>query len=352
MDFDERTSVDEENVYRREPQCYSLVRGCRLNIIENVVDLIGNTPMIKLKIDGVKANLFAKLEYLNPGGSVKDRIAKQMIEKAEQRGIIKPGFTIVEATSGNTGISLSLVGAAKGYKVVIIMPDTASPERRSVMKHYGAEVILTPSSDFVEGAIAKAKELSKQPGWWMPSQFQNIDNVEAHAQNTAKEILSQVPGGQVDAFVAGIGTGGTLMGVAQTLRSVNPKVTIIAMEPVGPRSHAPRKVTKHLSIIHHQVEGTGDGFIPEIVKTDLIDDWIQVCDEDATEVACCLAKQKGLFVGISSGANVHAAIQLAKRFGKDKNLVTILPDSADRYYTTGLFRKSCCKRDGEEIRLR
>jgi cysteine synthase A len=269
-----------------------------------------------------------------------------MIEKAEQRGVIKPGFTIVEATSGNTGIALSLIGAAKGYKVVIVMPGTASPERRSIIRHYGADVILTPPADFVEGALAKAKELSKQPGWWMPSQFENSDNVEAHRENTGEEILKQVPGGLVDAFVAGIGTGGTLMGVAQTLKKANPQVRIVAVEPVGLRSRASQKVTKHLSIIDHQVEGIGDGFIPQIVKTDLIDDWIQVCDEDAIETACYLAKQKGLFVGISSGANVHASIKLAKSFDKGKNIVTILPDSADRYYTTGLFKKSCCERDG------
>lgn len=315
-----------------------------LKVVQNVLDLVGETPVIKLAFKGMKANLFAKLEYLNPGGSVKDRIAKQMIEQAEKRGIIKRGYTIVEATSGNTGIALSLVGAAMGYKVVIVMPGTASAERRSIMKHYGAEVVLTPPADFVEGALAKAKELAKQKGWWMPSQFENFDNLNAHEQNTGKEILKQVPGGWIDVFIAGIGTGGTLMGVGQALRTVNPEARIVAVEPVGPRSCVSKEVTKHLSIIDHQVEGIGDGFIPQIVKTDLIDDWVQVSDEDAIEMACCLARDRGLFVGISSGANVYASVKVAESLSNGKNVVTILPDSADRYYTTGLFKESCCQR--------
>ena len=314
-----------------------------MKVVESVIDLIGSTPLIKLVLPKIAADVYAKLEYMNPGGSVKDRIAKQMIEAAERRGVIKPGDTIVEATSGNTGIGLSMVGAAKGYKVVIVMPGTASAERRCVMRHYGARVILTPPADFVEGALAKARELAKRPGWWMPSQFENFDNVAAHMENTGKEILKQIPGGSVDAFVAGIGTGGTLMGVGRALRKVNPRVRIVAVEPVGSKSSAPERVTKHLEITDHQVEGIGDGFIPQIVKTDLIDCWAQVSDEDAIETACCLARERGLFVGISSGANVYAATQIAKSLGKGKTVVTILPDSADRYYTTGLFRASCCK---------
>jgi len=312
--------------------------------VKSVVDLIGGTPMIKLDFAHVEADLYAKLEYLNPGGSVKDRIAKQMIEQAEKRGALKPGYTIVEATSGNTGIALALVGAAKGYKVVVVMPGTASNERRSIVRHYGADVILTASDDFVEGALSKARELAKQPGWWMPSQFENADNVSAHREKTGEEILSQVPGGKVDAFVAGIGTGGTLMGVGQVLKTANPNSRLVAVEPVGYRSSNRQKVTEHLSIIDHQVEGIGDGFIPQIVKTDLIDDWVQVTDEDAIQTSCCLAREKGLFVGISSGANVYASIEVARSLGRGKNVVTVLPDSADRYYTTGLFRESCCER--------
>lgn len=311
--------------------------------MDNVVDLIGETPLIRLAFKGVDASLYAKLEYLNPGGSVKDRIAKQMIEEAEKRGLIRPGCTIVEATSGNTGIGLSLAGTAKGYKVVIVMPGTASPERRSIIRHFGAQVVLTPPEEFVEGAVAKAKVLAEQPGWWMPSQFENFDNVATHREHTGKEIVEQVPGGHVDAFLAGIGTGGTLMGVGQALRAVNPKVKIMAVEPVGSEATAPRRVTKHLSIIDHQVEGIGDGFIPEIVDESMISGWVQVCDEDAIEMACCLARQWGLFVGISSGANVHAAKKVTGSLGKGKTVVTILPDSADRYYTTGLFRESCCE---------
>lgn len=314
-----------------------------MKVAENVLDFIGETPMIKLVLKDVDASVYAKLEYFNPGGSVKDRIAKEMIEAAERRGVIKPGDTIVEATSGNTGIALSLVGAAKGYRVVIAMPGTASCERRSIMKHYGADVILTPPEDFVEGALSRARELAKQPGWWMPSQFENFDNVDAHRKNTGREILKQIPSGWVDAFLAGIGTGGTLMGVGQALRTVNPKVKVIAVEPVGLESCAPKKVRKHLSIIDHQVEGIGDGFIPHIVNTDMIDEWVQVTDEEAIESSCCLAREKGLFVGISSGANLCASSKVAKKLGKGKTVVTILPDSADRYYTTGLFRASCCK---------
>ncbi len=318
--------------------------GHHMRLVERVTDLIGHTPMIKLTFPNVEATIYAKLEYLNPGGSVKDRIAKHMIEAAEKRGIIKPGNTIVEATSGNTGVGLSLVGAAKGYKVVIVMPETASPERRSVIRHYGAKVVLTPSKDFVKGALRKARELSRLPGWWMPSQFENKDNVLAHVSTTGREILKQIPAGKVGAFVAGIGTGGTLTGVGKVLKKHDPETKIIAVEPVGLKSYQKGKVKHHLKIIDHQVEGIGDGFIPEIVDRELIDDWVQVTDEEAIETACCLAGEKGLFVGISSGANTYASIVTAKRLGKSKNIVTILPDSADRYYTTGLFKASCCHR--------
>ena len=309
-----------------------------MKVVNNVLELVAETPMIRLSFTGVEADIFAKLEYLNPGGSVKDRIAKYMIEKAEKRGDLKPGYTIVEATSGNTGIALSLVAAAKGYKVVVVMPECASVERRKIIEHYGAVVMLTPTGDFVEGALRKAKELVKQPGWWMPAQFENPDNVAAHRETTGKEILRQVPRGRIDAFVAGIGTGGTLMGVAEALKAVNAEVRIVAVEPVGSGLKA-KKVTKHLSIIEHKVEGIGDGFIPPIVKVDMIDEWVQVCDEDAIETACRLAKEKGLFVGISSGANVCASLKVAKALGKGKVVVTALPDSADRYYSTDLCKQ-------------
>jgi len=307
--------------------------------VNNVLDLIGETPMIKLDFPEDDVTIFAKIEYLNPSGSIKDRIAKYMIEQAEKRGKLKPEYTIVEATSGNTGIALSLVAATKGYKMVVVMPKTASLEREAVMKHYGADVVLTPAKDYVEGAVRKAGELAKQLGWWMPDQFGNFDNPAIHKETTGKEILEQVPRGRVDAFVAGVGTGGTLMGVAEALKAVNPKVKIVAVEPIGSRSEPTKKVTRHLSIKKHKVEGIGDGFIPPIANLDKIDEWVQVYDEDAIKMARRLAREKALFVGISSGANVYASLEVAKKLGKGKVVVTVLPDSADRYYSTDLFEQ-------------
>ena len=309
-----------------------------MKVVENVLELVAKTPMIKLGITEGEADILAKLEYLNPSGSIKDRIAKYLIEQAEKCGELKPGYTIVEATSGNTGIAFSLAATVKGYKMVVVMPETASAERRTIMKHYGADVVLTPAKDFIEGAVIKAKELAKQQGWWMPAQFENLDNVAAHRETTGEEILKQVPRDRVDAFVAGIGTGGTLMGVAEALKVANPKVKIVAVEPIGSRFRA-KKAIKHLSVTEHKVEGIGDGFIPSIVKVDVIDGWVQVYDEDAIETARRLAKEKGLFVGISSGANVYASLKMAKKLGKGKVVVTVLPDSADRYYNTDLFKE-------------
>ncbi len=306
-----------------------------MKVVENILDLVGKTPMIRLDFPDADATILAKIEFLNPAGSVKDRIAKYIIERAEERGELKPGYKIVEATSGNTGIALSLAAAAKGYKLIVVMPETSSLERRTIVSHYGAEVILTPAKDFIDGCVKKAKELAKQPGYWMPAQFDNRDNVAAHRETTGKEIVEQT-GGKVDAFVAGIGTGGTLMGVAEALRQKNPKVKIVAVDPIGAKSEA-KKITKPMSVTKHKIEGIGDGFIPSIVNLDQIDEWVQVCDEDAIEMACKLVKERGLFVGISSGANVHAALKIAKSLGKGKIVVTVLPDSADRYYSTNLF---------------
>ncbi len=313
-------------------------RTIEARLVKNVLDLVGNTPIMKLGLTKVEADIFAKLEYLNPSGSIKDRIAKYMIEQAENRDDLKPGYTIVEATSGNTGIAFSLAAAARDYGMVVVMPETASVERRTIMKHYGADVVLTPAQDFIEGAVRKAKDLAKQPGWWMPSQFENFDNVAAHRETTGKEILLQVPGGKIDAFVAGIGTGGTLMGVAQALKAADLETRIVAVEPIGSKTNATREVAEHLSIIAHKIEGIGDGFIPPIVKTEMIDEWIQVCDEDAIRTSCRLAKEEALFVGISSGANVYASLKVAKKLGKRKVVVTVLPDSADRYYSTDLCK--------------
>ncbi|MCZ2808977.1 MAG: cysteine synthase A [Candidatus Bathyarchaeota archaeon] len=303
---------------------------------KSVLDFVGNTPLIQLNSpEGVfstfEANLYAKVEYVNPSGSVKDRIAKYMIEQAEKRGELKPGYTIVEATSGNTGIAFSMAGAAKGYKVVIVMCEAMTEERRNFMRAYGAEVVSTPACDGLKGAVKKAKQLAKQSGWWMPAQFDNYDNVEAHRLIMGKEIIEQVPDGWVDAFVAGVGTGGTLMGVAKSLKEVNPEVKIVAAQPASSQELTGGKAGEH------RIDGIGDGFIPSIVDQSLIDEVINVKDEDAVNWSRLLAREKGLFAGISSGANVDAAVQLARRMKKGQNVVTVLPDSADRYASLGIF---------------
>ena len=312
-----------------------------MSTVDTVLELIGRTPLIKLNDSGrrtgpsrfanLEANLFAKLEFLNPSGSVKDRMAKYMIEQAEKRGDLKSGNTIVEATSGNTGVSFAMVGAVKGYKIVIVMPETMTKERQQMMRAYGAEVVLTPGDQYVKGSVDKAKELAKQPGWWMASQFDNFDNVAAHRETTGKEILEQVPGGKVDAFVASVGTGGTLMGVAEALRAVNPEVKIIAAQPATSRELTGGEPGKH------RIEGIADGFVPKIVDKSRIHETINVRDEDAVRFCRVLATEKGLFCGISSGCNVFAALRIARGMKKGQNLVTVLPDSADRYLSIGLF---------------
>ena len=265
---------------------------------------------------------------------MKDRIAKYMIEAAEKRGNLKPGFIIVEATTGNTGIALSLAASLKGYKLVVVMPETMTIERQQMMRAYGAEVVLTPGKDSVTGSVNKAKELAKQPGWWMPAQFENSDNVVAHREFTGAEILKQVPSGRVDAFIAGVGTGGTLMGVGEALRARNPTVRLIAAQPEGSKELTGGAAGKHM------IEGVADGFVPKIVDTSLINETIYVKDEDAVRTAQRLASEHGLLVGISSGANVFAAVRVARRMRKEDNVVTILPDSADRYLSLGIFEKT------------
>jgi len=308
--------------------------------ILSVLESIGNTPLIKLSTPGkpgvfgnFEGNLFAKMEFVNPSGSLKDRIARYMFEQAETRGDLKPGYTIVEATSGNTGIAFSMVAAVKGYKMVVVMPETMTKERVQIMQAYGAEVILTPGDEYVEGSVRKAKELAKQPGWWMPAQFDNFDNVTAHRETTGQEILAQVPGGKVDAFIASVGTGGTLMGVAQALRAVNPQAKIIAAQPAHSQELTGGQAGKH------KIEGVADGFVPSIVDTALIEETINVTDEDAVSMCRRLAAEKGLFVGVSSGCNVFAALRVVRRMKKGQNVVTVLPDSADRYLSIGLFEK-------------
>jgi cysteine synthase A len=309
-----------------------LERWFKVIIPNKVLSFVGNTPMINLEFPNTEAMLLAKLEFLNPSGSIKDRIAKYMIEQAEKRGDLKPGGTIVEATSGNTGIAFSMVAAAKGYKMVVVMPETMTKERQQMMQAYGARVNLTPGDQYVEGSVRVAKELAQKiSSWWMPAQFDNFDNVEAHRLTTGKEILEQVPGGKVDAFVASVGTGGTLMGVAKALKTVNPNVQIIAAQPAGSKELTGGKAGKH------KIEGIADGFIPQIVDTTIIDETINVTDNDAVNMSRYMAKTWGLFVGISSGCNVFAALEVARRLKKGDVVVTVLPDSADRYLSIGLF---------------
>ncbi len=306
-----------------------------MKIVNSVLELIGNTPLMRLNrvTDNRGASILAKLEFLNPTGSIKDRIALSMIEAAEEEGILKPGSTIIEATSGNTGIGLSFVAAAKGYKMIVVMPEVMSMERRRVMKIYGADLVLTPAKDFVEGSCKKAKELAKQTDGFCPDQFANPANVAAHRICTGQEIWEQTDG-KVDGFVAGVGTGGTLIGVAETLKKKNPRVVIAAVEP------AESPVMSEGKSGSHRIEGIGDGFIPDIIirARDLVDEVIAIKDEDAIRMTHRLIKEEGLFVGISSGANVLAAMQLGKKLGKGKTIVTVLPDNAYRYFSTDLFK--------------
>ena len=312
------------------------MRNYRLKVVENALELIGDTPMIKLSFTNEDAIIYAKVEYLNPSGSVKDRIAKHLIAEAENRGDLRPGYTIVEATSGNTGVAFSFAAAAKGYKMIVVMPETASIERRTIMKHYNAEVVLTPAKDFIKGAVKKASEIAKKPKHLAPCQFDNNDNVQAHERTTAQEMLKQVPGGKVDAFVAGIGTGGTLMGVVNVLRKKNPDLKVYAVDPIGRNVEGD---IEPLKCAEHKVEGIGDGFIPSITDLKVIDEVIQVTDKNAIATAQRLAREKGLFVGNSSGAYIWCALQTAEKLGKGKAVVTILPDNANRYYSTDLFKE-------------
>jgi len=274
-----------------------------MKVVDNALDLIGDTPMIKLSFPQEDAVIYAKAEFLNPSGSVKDRIARHMIAEAERRGELRPGYTIVEATSGNTGIAFSCAAAAKGYKMIVVMPETASVERRTIIRHYNADVVLTPAKDFIAGAVERAREIAKRPRHWAPRQFDNLDNIAAHEQTTAQEILKQIPGGRVDAFVAGVGTGGTLMGVAKALRKRSPGLRIYAVDPIGKNSGGE---VEPLTCSKHKVEGIGDGFIPSITDVKAIDEVIQVSDDDAIATAKRLAREKGLFVGTSSGAYIWA----------------------------------------------
>lgn len=298
-------------------------------IAENILELIGQTPTVKLnKIAGPDmATILAKLENFNPGGSVKDRICLSMIDDAEDKGLIKKGSTIIEPTSGNTGIGLAMIAAVRGYRCILTMPETMSLERIYILKSYGAQVVLTSGVEGMQGAIKKAEQLLKKiPNSFMPQQFKNPANPEAHRKFTVKEIL-EVSGGNLDAFVAGVGTGGTITGVGEALKKHNPKIKIVAVEP---KSSA---VLSGKEPGPHKIQGIGAGFVPEILNTEVIDEIIQVDDNEAFRMAGRLAKEEGLFVGISSGAAAWAALKVAGELGKGKTLMTILPDTGERYFS-------------------
>ncbi len=306
------------------------------NIYTSVDKLIGKTPLLELvnleKNNNLKATILAKLEYFNPAGSVKDRAALYMINDAEEKGLITKDTVIIEPTSGNTGIGLCSVAASRGYKVIIVMPETMSVERRLLMKAYGAELVLTDGSKGMSGAIAKAEELAKEiPSSFIPGQFINSANAKAHFETTGPEIYSDTDG-KIDIFVAGVGTGGTITGVGEYLKSQNKDIKIIAVEPSDSPFLSQGKAGSH------KLQGIGAGFIPEVLNTDIYDEIITVSSEDAFEAGRLIGKTEGVLVGISSGAALHAAIELAKRDENNgKNIVVLLPDTGDRYLSTEMF---------------
>lgn len=298
----------------------------------SILELIGSTPVIKLKrLPGKRdADVWGKMEYLNPGGSVKDRICLSMIEDAERKALLKPGGTIVEPTSGNTGIGLALIAAVKGYRLILTMPDTMSEERRSLLSAYGARLILTPDTKGMGGAIRKAEELvAEHSDYFMPQQFVNPANPEIHRRTTAVELLQQFK--RIDAFVAGVGTGGTITGVGQVLKEKFKETKVYAVEP----SASP--VLSHGEPGYHKIQGIGAGFIPPVLDTTVYDDVIAVSDEDASATARRLALEEGIFVGISSGAACHASLQVAKMLGKGHRVVTVLCDTGERYLSSDVF---------------
>ncbi len=300
-------------------------------IIKNVVDLIGNTPIVSLE-QTTGLNIYAKAEFLNPGGSIKDRVAKNMVEQAEKAGKLKKGMTIVEPTSGNTGIGLSLVGVRKGYKVIIVMPENMSEERKKIIRCLGAELVLTPAELSIDGSVKKAEEILSELGdnGFMPQQFTNPNNPKIHYQTTGPEIYEQL-NEKVDIFVSGLGSGGTLQGIGRYLKEKNSDLKVVAVEPKNVSAllgHEPGL---------HQIQGIGDGFIPEVLDTGLIDEIVEVTDEDAISTTRELAQVQGLLCGTSSGANVWAAKQMAEKYGKDKVIATVLADRMERYFSTGLL---------------
>ena len=305
-------------------------------IYRSAAELIGKTPLLEVvnieKELGLEARVLVKLEYLNPAGSVKDRIAKAMIEDAEARGLLKEGSVIIEPTSGNTGIGLASIAAAKGYRIILTMPETMSVERRNILKAYGAEIVLTEGAKGMKGAIAKAEELAAQiPGSFIPGQFVNPANPAAHRETTGPEIWEDTDG-KVDIFIAGVGTGGTLTGTGEFLKSRNPAVKVVALEP------ASSPVLSEGRSGAHKIQGIGAGFVPDVLNTKVYDEVITASDEEAFFAAKLLARKEGILVGISSGAALYGAIALARRpENKGRMIVALLPDSGDRYYSTPLF---------------
>ncbi|MCP3032140.1 cysteine synthase A [Halobacillus sp. A1] len=304
-----------------------------MRIANNVSELVGQTPMVKLNrsADENSADIYLKLEFMNPGSSVKDRIALSMIEAAEESGDLKDGDTIVEPTSGNTGIGLAMIAASKGYRTVLVMPDTMSQERRNLLRAYGAELVLTPGADGMKGAIKKASELQTQHGYYMPQQFNNQANVAVHEKTTGPEIVEQM-GDQLDAFVSGIGTGGTITGAGKVLKEKYPEIKIYAVEPDA------SPVLSGGDPGPHKIQGIGAGFVPGILNTEIYDAVEQVSTEEAYAAAREAARKDGILGGVSSGAAIHAAKKIAKELGKGKKVVAIIPSNGERYLSTPLYQ--------------
>ncbi|MFA6742957.1 MAG: cysteine synthase A [Candidatus Neomarinimicrobiota bacterium] len=304
-----------------------------MTIYSDILKTIGKTPLVRINklTAGMKVEIYAKIEFFNPGGSVKDRIALNMIEDAERRGILKTGMTIIEPTSGNTGIGLAMIAAVKGYPVVFTMPETMSIERRKILRQFGARIILTPGNKGMAGAVAEAERLAQQDGYFMPQQFNNPANPEIHRKSTAHEIIEDLGDRVPDYFIAGVGTGGTLSGVGEILKKKYPAVRIVAVEP----SASP--VLSGGQPNPHKIQGIGAGFIPQILNLTIIDEIIQVDDESAIQTARHLATEEGILTGISAGANMLAALQIAKRSHTEQLLITIFPDTGERYLSTELF---------------
>lgn len=308
-------------------------RGKMTKIYNSILDTIGETPIVKLRhmTTDEMAQIYVKVESFNPGGSVKDRIALRMIEDAEKSGKLKAGMTIIEPTSGNTGIGLAMVGAAKGYPVTLVMPETMSVERRKLMQAYGANLVLTPGSEGMKGAIAKAKELADENGWFVPAQFDNPANPKVHEETTAKEIVNAFEKNELDAFVAGVGTGGTITGVGNELKRMYSNIKIYAVEP----EESP--VLEGGQSGPHKIQGIGAGFVPSILNTEIYDEVLPVNSSDAMETAREIAKKEGILVGVSSGAALFAALKVAKEMSPDQKVLVLLPDNGERYLSTELF---------------